>query len=118
MTEKKETIVSKLRGVAAILREHGHEAEAAFIDERAELQEKRNTSKGGETKTHKENVVIAERLYEAMESDTEYRVTQLFNLGIEGICSSSKATSVVKILVDDGRAIQTKAKGVTTYRKQ
>ena len=51
-----------------------------------------------------------------MKPDTCYTATQVYNMGIEGIGSASKATTILTILKKDGRVINTKAKGVSTYK--
>ena len=56
-------------------------------------------------------------LYEAMEDEVGYTATQISNMGVDGIASASKATTILRILLEDGRATNKKVKGVSTYYK-
>ena len=117
MAQKKEkTIVSQFTEIEGILRSEGHTELADFMLDRIAKQTAKNSTKGGESKTAEANKILAEALYEAMEEGTCYTATQIGNMGIEGIGSTSKATTVLKILVDDGRVTNTKVKGVSTYK--
>lgn len=117
MAQKKEkTIVSQFTEIEKILRDAEYTELADFMLDRIAKQTAKNSTKGGESKTAEANKILAEALYEAMEADTCYTATQIGNMGIEGIGSTSKATTVLKILVDDGRVTNTKVKGVSTYK--
>jgi hypothetical protein len=117
MANKKEkTIVSQFTEIEKILREDGHTELADFMVERIAKQTAKNATKGGESKTAEANKALAETLYGEMKPDTCYTATQVGNMGIEGISSTSKATAVLKVLVEDGRVVNTKAKGVSTYK--
>ncbi len=117
MAQKKEkTIVSQFTEIEAILRNEGHTDLADFMLERIEKQTKKNASKsGGVSKTAEANKALAEALYEVMEEGVAYTATQLFGLGIAGITSGSKATAVVKVLVEDGRVTVSKGKSGNLY---
>lgn len=118
MSNKKEkTIVSQFTEIEKILREDGHTELADFMLDRIAKQTAKNSTKGGESDTAKANKKLAEALYEAMEENVCYTATQVSTLGIEGIGSASKATTILTILKNDGRVINTKAKGVSTYKK-
>lgn len=118
MANKKEkTIVSQFTEIEKILREDGHTELADFMLDRIAKQTAKNSTKaGGVSKTAEANKALAEILYEAMEVDTCYTATQISNMGIEGIGSASKATTVLKVLVEDGRVVNIKAKGTSTYK--
>ena len=117
MANKKEkTIVSQFTEIEKILRENGHTDLADFMLDRIAKQTAKNSTKGGESKTAEANKKLAEALYEAMEENVCYTATQIGNMGIEGISSASKATAVLKVLLADGRVVNTKAKGVSTYK--
>ena len=119
MANKKEkTIVSQFTEIEGILRENGHTELADFMLDRIAKQTAKNSTKnGGESETAKANKKLAEALYEVMEENVCYTATQVSTLGIEGIGSASKATTILTILKNDGRVINTKAKGVSTYKK-
>jgi hypothetical protein len=117
MANKKEkTIVSQFTEIEKILREAEHTELADFMLDRIAKQTAKNSTKGGESKTAEANKKLAEVLYEAMEEEVCYTATQIGNMGIEGIGSASKATAVLKILVEDGRVTNAKVKGVSTYK--
>lgn len=116
MSNKKEkTIVSQFTEIESILRNGGHTDLADFMVERIAKQTAKNSKNGGSTKSA-ENKALAEKLFEAMEADTAYTATQISAMGIDGIASASKATAVLKHLLEDGRVINTKVKGVSTYK--
>lgn len=116
MSNKKEkTIVSQFTEIENILREGGHTELADFMVERIAKQSAKNAKSGTSTKST-ENKALAEKVYEVMEVNSEYTATQIYNMGIEGITSASKATAVLKHLVESGRVVNTKAKGVSTYK--
>ena len=52
-----------------------------------------------------------------MESEVGYTATQISNMGVDGITSASKATTILTILKNDGRVTNKKVKGVSTYYK-
>lgn len=117
MANKKEkTIVSQFTEIEKYLRENGKTEWADFMLDRIAKQTAKNSTKSGVSKTAEANKVLAEKLYEAMEVDTCYTATQISNMGIEGIGSASKATTVLKVLVEDGRVVNIKAKGTSTYK--
>ena len=117
MANKKEkTIVSQFTEIEKILRDAEYTELADFMLDRIAKQVTKNSTKGGESKTAEANKKLAEALYEAMDEGTCYTATQVGNMGIEGIGSTSKATTVLKILVEDGRVINSKVKGVSTYK--
>lgn len=117
MAQKKEkTIVSQFTEIEKILRDAEYTELADFMLDRIAKQTAKNSTKGGESKTAEANKKLAETLYEAMDADTCYTATQIGNMGIKDIGSASKATAVLKILVADGRVVNTKVKGVSTYK--
>lgn len=52
-----------------------------------------------------------------MEDDVGYTATQISTLGIAEISSASKATTILKELVGEGKVINQKVRGVNVYRK-
>lgn len=117
MAQKKEkTIVSQFTEIEGILRSEGYTDLADFMLDRIAKQTAKNSTKGGESTKTTENKAFAEKVFEEMEANTFYTATQIYNMGIEGITSTSKATAVLKCLVDDGRVVKEKIKGVSTYR--
>lgn len=116
MSNKKEkTIVSQFTEIEAILRENGHTELADFMVERIAKQTAKNSKSGTSTKST-ENKALAEKVFDEMEAGVGYTATQIYNMGIEGITSASKATAVLKYLVEDGRVVNTKEKGISTYK--
>lgn len=116
MANKKEkTIVSQFTEIEKYLRENGKTEWADFMLDRIAKQTAKNSTKSGVSKTAEANKAIAEKLYEAMVEGTAYTATQLYELRVEGITSPSKATSVVKFLVNDGRVTTSKGKTGNLY---
>ena len=114
---KEKTIVSQFTEIEGILRENGHTELADFMLDRIAKQSAKNSTKnGGVSKAAEANKILAEALYEAMEENVCYTATQISAMGIEGIGSSSKATVVLKVLVNDGRVVNIKEKGTSTYK--
>lgn len=116
MSNKREkTIVSQFTEIEAILRENGHTDLANFMVERIAKQTAQNSKSGTSTKST-ENKALAEKVFDEMEAGVGYTATQIYNMGIEGITSASKATVVLKYLIEDGRVVNTKEKGISTYK--
>ena len=117
MANKKEkTIVSQFTEIEKILREADHTELADFMLDRIAKQTAKNSTKGGVSKTAEANKILAEALYEVMEENVCYTATQISALGVKGIGSASKATTVLKILVADGRVVNVKEKGASIYK--
>lgn len=117
MANKKEkTIVSQFTEIEKILRENGHTDLADFMVDRIAKQTAKNSAKGGESSTAKLNKALADVLYESMSPEMVYTATIVGRMGVEGISSTSKATAILKILVEDGKVINIKEKGTSTYK--
>lgn len=93
------------------------EASIKEMEDRKEKAIKKNSGEKKPSLASVENPKIANALYEAMESEVGYTATQIGNMGIDGIASASKATTILRILLEDGRATNKKIKGVSTYFK-
>lgn len=128
MENTKRTVVMKFDTAIALLNEYKEmatdpekvaqiEASVAEMEDRKEKAIKKNSGEKKPTTASVENPKIANRLYEEMESEVAYTATQISNMGIDGIASASKATTILRILLDDGRATNKKVKGVSTYYK-
>ena len=128
MENTKRTVVMKFDTAIALLNEYKEmatdpekvaqiEASVAEMEDRKEKAIKKNSGEKKPTTASVENPKIANRLYEEMESEVGYTATQISLMGIEGIASASKATTILRILLDDGRATNKKVKGVSTYYK-
>ena len=128
MENTKRTVVMKFDTAIALLNEYKAmatdpdkiaeiEASVAEMEDRKEKAIKKNGGEKKPTAASVENPKIANALYEAMEDEVGYTATQISNLGVDGIASASKATTILRILLEDGRATNKKVKGVSTYYK-
>ena len=129
MENTKRTVVMKFDTAIALLREYAEfmesepdkvahiEASSEEMEDRKEKAVKKNSGEKKPTTASVENPKIANALYEAMEEGTCYTATQISNMGIDGIANTSKATTILGILKNDGRVINKKVKGVSTYYK-
>ena len=124
MTEIKKTIATNFKETIEMLESFRTEENSTAIDEKiaflTDRMEKAQKKNGGEKKPSVasiENPKLAEELYEIMESGIKYTATQISTLGIEKIGSSSKATTILKILCADGRVANVKEKGASLYYK-
>ena len=129
MENTKRTVVMKFDTAIALLREYAEfmesepdkvaqiEASIAEMEDRKEKAIKKNSGEKKPTTASVENPKIANVLYEAMEDEVGYTATQISKMGIKDIGSASKATTVLRILLEDGRATNKKVKGVSTYYK-
>lgn len=129
--ENKRTVVVKFEDTIALLNEYreiavneGNDEKVVEIDrsiaemeDRKEKAVKKNTGEKKPSVASVENPKIANRLYDAMESGVKYTATQISLMGIEGIASASKATTILTILKKDGRVTNAKEKGVSVYTK-
>ena len=129
MENTKRTVVMKFDTAITLLGEYlGLVADnpekvaqiSASIEEMEDRKEKAIKKNNGEKKpslASVENPKIANALYEAMENEVGYTATQIGNMGIEGISNTSKATTILRILLEDGRVTNKKVKGASTYYK-
>ena len=128
MENTKRTVVMKFDTAIALLNEYKEmatdpekiaeiEASIEEMEDRKEKAIKKNNGEKKPTLASIENPKIANALYEAMESEVGYTATQISKMGIKDIGSASKATTVLRILLEDGRATNKKVKGVSTYYK-
>lgn len=125
--ENKRTVVIKFEDTIALLKEYaemvaGDTEKVAVINRSIEDMEdrkdkaiKKNSGEKKATTASVENPKIAEELYEVMADGVKYTATEISNLGVEKINSASKATTILKILVADGRVANEKIKGVSKY---
>lgn len=125
--ENKRTVVIKFEDAIALLKEYA-EVVAEDTEKVAEINRsiedmedrkdkaiKKNSGEKKATTASVENPKIAEELYEVMEEGVKYTATEISKLGIEKITSASKATTILKILLEDGRVVNEKVKGVSKY---
>ena len=128
MENTKRTVVMKFDTAIALLKEYAAimenpekvaeiEASIEEMEDRKEKAIKKNNGEKKPTLVSIENPKIANALYEAMESGVGYTATRISNMGVEGITSASKATTILRILLEDGRVANKKVKGVSTYYK-
>ena len=129
MENTKRTVVMKFDTAIALLNEYAEfmesepdkvaeiKASVAEMEDRKEKAIKKNNGEKKPTTASVENPKIANALYEALENEVGYTATQISLMGVEGIASASKATTILRILLEDGRATNKKVKGVSTYYK-
>ncbi len=131
MENIKRTVVMKFKDTIALLEEYrkimvdeGNDKKITAINTAIEdmndRMEKAVKKNGGEKKPSMasiENPKIANRLYNAMENGVKYTATMISNMGIEGIGSSSKATTILTILKKEGKVANAKEKSVSIYTK-
>ena len=114
MENAKRTVAMKFDTAIALLKEYAEimenpekvaeiEASIEEMKDRREKAIKKNSGEKKPTLASVENPKIANALYEEMESGVKYTATQISNLGVKGIANSSKATTILRILLADGR---------------
>ena len=87
-----------------------------FLNHRIDMLDNKNaTSKGGLTKTQKENEVVKTQILDTMEVDTLYSATEIANA--LGLSSGQKASALLKQLVEVGSVTRIKEKGATKFQK-
>ena len=129
MENTKRTVVMKFDTAIALLKEYAELMESEpdkvaeiedsikEMEDRKEKAIKKNNGEKKPTVASIENPKIANALYDALESGVGYTATQISNMGVEGITSASKATTILTILKNDDRVTNKKVKGVSTYYK-
>jgi hypothetical protein len=129
MENTKRTVVMKFDTAIALLKEYAEfmesepdkvaqiEASVAEMEDRKEKAIKKNSGEKKPTTASVENPKIANALYEALEDEVGYTATQISLMGVEGIASASKATTILRILLEDGRVTNKKVKGASIYYK-
>lgn len=89
------------------------ENEIAFIEHEIELL---NKKKSTVSKKAVENEDFAEKLLNCMETNRVYRTSEFIN-AVDGITSTSKATVILKLLVEQGKVERFTDKGVTYFKR-
>ena len=128
MENTKRTVVMKFDTAIALLNEYKGmatdpdkiaeiETSIAEMEDRKEKAIKKNSGEKKPSIASVENPKIANALYETMEDEVGYTATKISTMGIEGIKSASKATTILRILLEDERVVNKKVKGVSTYYK-
>lgn len=128
MENAKRTVVMKFDTAIALLKEYAEimenpekvaeiEASIEEMKDRKEKAVKKNSGEKKPTLASVENPKIANALYEEMEDGVKYTATQISNLGVSGIANSSKATTILRILLAEGRVENIKEKGTSLYSK-
>lgn len=115
MEKKQETLVQFYTRIADYLKEQGKTEDAKRMQERAELTAKKNSGEKKPSVASIENAKTAKVVYEGMEENRAYRATEVMKEF--DIASTSKATAILKVLMDEGKVAKTVAKGVSTYAK-
>lgn len=87
------------------------------IEHEIELLSKKRTSTSGKTATAELNEKLAEKLFNQMKDNQYYRASETMQM-IEEINSTSKATAVLNVLCNLGKAERIKEKGNTYFIKR
>ena len=88
----------------------------AFIDNEIRLLEKKNSAKKGPSKTQVENENIKVAILNAMDSDTEYSVSDITSL-MEVDYSNQKMSALLTQLVDANKLVRTEIKRKAYFSK-
>jgi hypothetical protein len=118
MTEnKKVTKMDRYEQVLSYVAENAELTE--FIKHEMELLKKKNSAKSDKpTKTQKENAVLMNAIYDAMEIGKQYTVTEI-NKTVEVAkeLSANKVSALMRGLKLDGRVVRVEEKGKAYFRK-
>lgn len=118
MTEnKKMTKMDRYEQVLPYIAENAELTE--FIKHEMELLKKKNSAKSDKpTKTQKENAVLMNAIYEAMEVGKKYTVTEI-NKNVEAMkeLSANKVSALIRGLKLDGRVVRIEEKGKAYFEK-
>ena len=107
IVEQYEVIIAKAKGVLS-------EDEVKFLEERAELHAKKNSSRKP-TKVQAENEDIKAKILEVMEVDKAYTVTEIQKaVGLE---SNQKATALIRQLKECDLVVRSEVKGKAYFTK-
>ena len=93
--------------------------EIAFIQHEIELTAKKNASRSNKpTKAQMENIALAEEVYNAMVSETSYRVSEIGALvpALNGK-APQKIVGILRILLKNGSVTRTETKGIAYFTK-
>lgn len=111
---KKITISEQYSNIIAKCENFLSESEIAFLVERKELHEKKNTSRKP-SKAQQENDLIKQEILNAMESGVAYTITEIMKaVGLE---SNQKTSALVRQLKDNGLVVRTEVKGKAYFTK-
>lgn len=119
MSNKKKTIAEILTEIAENKAYGLSEEHKAFLLERAEkASRKSSTGERKPTAKQVENAKTAEAVYEAMESNRAYTVSEMIKVipAFDGV-SASYANAIVKKLKDAGRVTRSEVKGRAYFTK-
>lgn len=119
MTQKKETkreLFAQLRNL--VIEINGEQKFIDFIDHEIELLSKKNGSEKKPTATQIENKKLAETIYNAMEENTAYTITEISKLvpELDGL-QSQKVTSLVYALKKAEKVTREEIKGKAYFTK-
>ena len=96
------------------------EAEVEFINHELELLAKKNSAERGLTKTQKENLKLAEAVYDFLcDTETAYTVSELCKACPELAkieASTSKTTHILTLLKDEGKITHDTDKRKSYYK--
>ena len=83
-----------------------------FIDHEVELLTKKNSDSGKLTKLQQENMKLTEAVYEGMEADKPYTITDIIKSvpAVAGL-NTSKVRPLMTPLMNDGRVVREEGKG-------
>ena len=89
-----------------------------FIVHEMKLLEKKNASRSGKpTKNQAANVELMDKIYETMEPEKQYRVSEIAKFDFLTEYSANKVNALVRGLKLDGRVGRTEEKGIAYFTK-
>ena len=115
---KKMTIAEQLLSIADNPKYNLSDEDKAFLVERADKASRKTNGERKPTPKQVENAKVAEAVYEAMEPNRAYTVSEMIKVipAFEGV-SASYANAIVKKLKDAGRVTRAEIKGRAYFTK-
>lgn len=121
MSNKKKTIAEQLLSIADNPKYNLSDEDKAFLVERADKASRKTNGERKPTAKQLHNAEIAEAVYEAMEPNRAYTVSEMIKVipafAEMDECSASYANAIVKKLKDGGKVVRTEVKGRAYFTK-
>ena len=114
----KVTKEMQFNAIKAILDEKGEAELSAFIDSEIALVRKKNARRSTKpTKNQLANIELMDKIYETMESDKQYRVSEIGKFDFLNDFTINKVNALVRGLKLNGRVVKSEAKGIAYFTK-
>lgn len=114
----KVTKEMQYNAIKAILEEQGKTELVNFVEHEIELVRNKNTRKNGKpTANQLANVELMNRIYDTMEEDKRYRVSEIGKFDFLTDYTINKVNALVRGLKLDGRVVKTEEKSVSYFTK-